>query len=278
VTRHSTEAEEADPPPGVKRWLISCDESGVHGARYYGYGTLWMPWQRRGAFSGLIDSLRSKHAFRFEFKWEKVGSRYLAFYRDLVQVFFETTWLSFHCLVVERAIVREPDLDLARRKHFTKLLTNKIQRCLAVHPEREQTFRIWVDPIHTRYDKADEAVETISNNVLAKALGSLRPVDSVLTHDSKETPSIMLCDLLLGAAMAAWQRKVEAPAKLALMRWTAEHLGWEDLRADTWQQERKFNVWFFHDPTLGPRSAVTRTVTLKYPLPERIGSVPPGRR
>jgi hypothetical protein len=121
-------------------------------------------------------------------------------------------------------------------------------------------------------------VETISNNVLAKALGSLRPVDSVLTHDSKETPSIMLCDLLLGAVMAAWQGKVEAPAKLALMRWIAEHLGWRDLRADTWKQERKFNVWFFHDRTLGPRTAVTREVVLRYSLPERVRSVPPGRR
>lgn len=35
-----------EPAQGVVRWLVSCDESGVHGARYYGFGTLWMAWQR----------------------------------------------------------------------------------------------------------------------------------------------------------------------------------------------------------------------------------------
>jgi hypothetical protein len=236
-----------------------------------------MPWQRRGEFSRLIEDLRVAHGYPFEFKWEKVGPRYLAFYRDLVSAFFQRTWLSFQCLVVEKKIVREPDLDLARRKHFTKLLTNKIERCLAVHPGPKQTFRIWVDPIHSSYAKADEAVETISNNVLAKALGTRRPVDSVLTHDSRDTPSIMLCDVLLGAVMASWQGRVESSAKLELMHWIAEHLGWEDLRADTWKTERKFNVWFFHDPTRGPRVAVTKPVRLEYPLPERVHSVPPGR-
>lgn len=236
-----------------------------------------MPWQRRGAFRGLVDGLRGDHGFPHEFKWEKVSPRYLGFYRDVVAAFFRTNWLSFHCLVVEKAIVRNPDLDLVRRKHFTKLLTNKIQRCAAVHSDREQTFRIWVDPIHSSYAKADEAVEVISNNVLAKALGALRPVDKVLTRDSKETPSIMLCDLLLGAVMAAWQQKVESKAKLEIIQTVADHLGWADLRADTWKSERKFNVWFFYDRSLGPRVATTREVQLKYPLPPRANSVPPAR-
>lgn len=114
--------------------------------------------------------------------------------------------------------------------------------------------------------------------MLGKALGALRPVDKVLTRDSKETPSIMLCDLLLGAVMAAWQQKVESKAQLEIIQFIADHLGWTDLKADTWKIERKFNVWFFYDPSLGPRSATTREVKLKYPLPPRVTSVPPGRK
>ena len=69
----------------------------------------------------------------------------------------------------------------------------------------------------------------------------------VTTRNSHDTPSIQLCDLLLGAVLAAWQEKVEAPGKLALMRRIAEHLGWSDLRADTHVAEPKFNVWYFYD-------------------------------
>ena len=53
-----------------------------------------------------------------------------AFYEDLVEAFFKTSWLQFHCCVVERATVRKEfhqgDYDLARRKHFGMLLRNKI--------------------------------------------------------------------------------------------------------------------------------------------------------
>ncbi len=265
--RAARETLESDPPPGVLRWLVSCDESGVHGARYYGFGTLWMRWQRRGEFAAIIDALRAKHGFEQEFKWSKVGPRYLAFYRDLVEAFFKTNWLAFHALVVEKAIVTQADIDRARRIHFTKLLTNKIQRCLRSHRDREQTFRIWVDPIHSRYAKADEEVEVIANNVLARVFGKSRPLDKVLTHDSRETPSIMLCDVLLGAVMDAWQQKAESAAKHGLANWIARHLGWDDLHSDTLVRERKFNVWIFYDPTRGPRKVVTRKVRLRHPLP-----------
>ena len=40
---------EPNPPLGVRRWLISYDETGLHGVRCYGFGILWMAWQRRGA-------------------------------------------------------------------------------------------------------------------------------------------------------------------------------------------------------------------------------------
>jgi hypothetical protein len=45
LSRRMKDADD-DPRPGVLRWLISCDESGVHGSRHYGFGTLRMAWQR----------------------------------------------------------------------------------------------------------------------------------------------------------------------------------------------------------------------------------------
>ncbi len=274
-----------EPPQGTRRWLISCDESGIDGQRYYGFGTLWMNWQRRGDFARIVGDLRTLHRCANELKWNKVSARYEELYRNLVERFFATPWLSFHCLVVEKAKVKrelhDGDIDLARRKHFTQLLINKIRRRLRLEPDREQTFRVWVDPIASRYDKADEVVEIISNNVLAKAFGrsTARPLDRVITKDSKTTSSIQLCDLLLGAVMDAWQQKATSPSKLAVERHIAEHLGWPDLRSDTRPAERKFNIWYFHDPERGPRDVATRPVNLKHSLPPRTpSSARPSRR
>ena len=269
--RGSLASDEDDPPKGVVRWLISCDESGVHGARYYGFGTLWMAWQRRGEFAELIRELRQEHGYQHEIKWQKVKNHTVPFYDDLVEAFFKTSWLSFHCFVVERATVRKElhrgDYDLARRKHFGMLLRNKVAACVKARPGREQTFRVFVDPIHSRYAKADEAAEVICNNALAKVFNGRRPVDRVITRRSHDTPSIQLCDLLLGAVMSAWEGDATSEAKLDVQTWVAHHLGWSDLRADTSPTEKKFNIWNFHDPTRGTRRIETRRIRLRYPLP-----------
>ncbi len=269
MAEYSSGSEEENPPKGVIRWLVSCDESGTHGGRFYGFGMLWMPWRRRGDFAELFNRLRAEHSYSNEAKWTSVSARWTDFYEDLVEEFFKTRWLAFHCCLVERAAVRKElhggDYDLARRKHFAMLLTNKFRRCLHAHPEREHTFRVLVDPLASRYAKADEAAEVICNNALAKVFGR-RPVDRVLTRDSKATPSIQLCDVLLGAVIAAWQGDVAAEPKLDAQTWIAHHLGWDDLRADTHPSESKFNIWMFHDPARDTRRAVTRPVSLVYPI------------
>jgi hypothetical protein len=99
-----------------------------------------------------------------------------------------------------------------------------------------------------KYAKANEVIEIISNHVLNRQFGKLQPVDKVIPHESHDTPSIQLCDLLLGAVMAAWQCEATASAKIELQRWIAEHLGWTDLRADTRPDDKKFNIWFLCDP------------------------------
>lgn len=229
-----------------------------------------MNWERRGDFSRLVSELRDLHDWHHEFKWNRVSPHTVEFLKDIIERFFSTAWLSFHCVVVQRAMVRKElhggDYDLARRKHFTKLLTNKIARVLGRH-QGPQTFRIWVDPIASRYSKADEALDVIANNALKKATGSRKPIDQVVTRDSKQTPSIQLCDLLLGATMDAWQRAASSDAKRSISKWIAMHLGWSDLASDTSPTARKFNVWYFHDKSQGPRAVTTRKLALKYPLP-----------
>lgn len=258
--------------PGKLRWLISCDESGINGSNYYGFGSLWMKWQRRGDFAADIRSLREKHDYYYECKWKKANDKNnVEFFLDVVDYFFRHSWLAFHCIIVRKGVVNKSfhngDYDLARRKHFTMLLTNKIHKVMKAHPKRDHTFRIWVDPIASRYKKADEAVEVISNNVLGQVFENLRPVDTVVTRNSKDTPTIQICDLLLGAVMDAWQEKATSSPKKAIQASIAERLGWQDLRADTLPKERKFNIWYFHDSTLGPREVSTREVDLMYPLP-----------
>lgn len=276
-----------EPQATARPWLVACDESGTHGASYYGFGTLWLPWDRRGDLVQDLEALGGRHrvplhtadGIRHEFKWNKVKEQKLDFYRAVVDYFFERPWLSFHCLVVRRANVDRSlhaSLDEARRKHFVMLLANKIRRALKKNPARSR-FAIWVDPIASSYKKADEAVEVITGRVVRKGAGDIRPEIRVTTRESHDVRAIQLCDLLLGAVMAPWQDTAEAAGKLALQQHVAKQLGWPDLRADTFESETKFNIWLFCNPNHRPHDVVSRAVTLRMPLPATPGSwVGPG--
>jgi hypothetical protein len=262
----------AVPAAPPLRWLISCDESGMHAGHFYGFGSVWMLYQRRGDFLELVRDIRARHHYRDEFKWTNISPGSVPAYVDLVDTFFRTHWIAFHCVVYPKSVVRR-DLHKSKeemhQKHFTILLTDKIRKCMKARARRKHTFRVWVDPLPNRYAKANEVIEKISNAVLKPVFREIRPVDGVTVMDSKETPTIQLCDVLLGAVLAAWEAKVVAADKIQVQQAISERLGWPNLQWDTKHTERKFNVWMFHDEERGPRTATTRDVSLLYPLPKR---------
>lgn len=267
---HADEEPESVVLPGYRNFLVYCDDSGVHGATHYAFGSLWMPWERRGDFAELIRGLRERHKMLDEFKWKRVNRRFEAFYLDLVDMFFRRPWLMFHCLIVEKAVVdreaHQGDYDLARRKHFAMLLKAKIRDLCSVPGGSKKRYHVRVDPFPSRYAKADQAAERIVNRQLVQAIGH-PAVATLFTRDSKKTSGIALADLLLGAVMDDWCGDSTRVQKDKVRKSIAAHLGWTDLAADTHPYEWKFNVWTFFDPTAGlGRPVRTRPVTLRYPM------------
>lgn len=256
--------------PGYRNYLVYCDDSGLHGSTHYAFGSLWMPWERRGDFYDLVRDLRHRHGMQEEFKWRKVNRRFETFYLELVETFFKRPWLMFHALIVERAYVdrefHDGDYDLARRKHFALLLGSKIRDLCSARGGRSKRYHVRVDVLPSRYAKADEAAAVIVNRALSKEVGH-PAVATLFTRDSKATPGIALADVLLGAVMDDWCGDSESAPKLAVKSAVARHLGWPDLSADTMRSEWKFNIWAFFDPTSDrERPATTRPVTLLHPM------------
>lgn len=255
-------------------WHIACDESGIDGQVYYGFGSLWMKYQRRGDFVRIIRDLREKHAYVNEIKWQRAHQKNnIGFYKELADVFFKHAWLAFHCIVIRKGVVdksfHDGDYDLAMRKHFTKLISSKIKAVKKAHPNQSSEFRVEVDPLPSRYIKADEAFHKIANSILKQELGGKNLIQNVVTKDSKSSQQIQLADFLLGAVMSAFQGKVTSDRKRAMAEHIASYLGWDSLKHDTWNHERKFNIWYFHDMRRKKREIQTRGVDLRYPLPAK---------
>jgi hypothetical protein len=261
--------------PGYRNYVIYTDESGVHGAKYYGFGTLWVPWERRGDLQGQLRELRDRHRLSDELKWTKISRRAEAFVRDVVEWFFVRPWMMFHCIVVPCEDVDwdcHSSRDNAQQKHFSMLLKNKVARFAK---SGGKVYRVRVDPLPWRYTKANEVVQKIVNAQLKTEFGEPL-IHDILACDSKRTPGIQVVDLLLGAVIGAWQQDAISEPKLRTMQWIAHHLGWPELRHDTYNTEWKFNVWHFHaPPTGGPRKASTIAVHLKHLMPPHRLSTPP---
>lgn len=247
-----------------------------------------MGYQRRGDFAADIGRIRNDHGRPDEeVKWNKCSRSSLGFYKALVDYFFKASSLSFHCMVVERAWVKtrehhDGSIDLARRKHFTKFLSNKIVALTRAYPGREIQTRVYVDKIPSSYAKAGEAMEIIGNRMTDQAFGlgavanEIKRIERITECDSKRYNGIQLCDLLLGAVVDTWNEGSTADHKAELKRHIASYLGWNDLRSDTRPKERKFNIWWLTDQIKPEqrRPIETRTVSLRHPLPPRRIYVP----
>ena len=85
-------SEDPDPIPGYRNYLVYCDESGQSGKVYYGFGSLWLPWERRGDLTGLVSSICKRHNYEHELKWNKVDARTEPLYRELIEEFFRRNW------------------------------------------------------------------------------------------------------------------------------------------------------------------------------------------
>lgn len=261
------EPEEA-AVPGHRNYLVYCDESGINGEVYYGFGSLWMPWERRGDFQALLNTLRTRHGYRDEIKWHSVNRYSVEFYLDLLDLFFRRTWLMFHAVVVRRGYTNpafHKDWDQEKQKRFAMLIKNKV--AFFSNGDPAKAYHVRVDPLPSRYKKADEVAFKVVAATLRRELG-LEPVKSLITRNSKETVGIQVADLLLGATLADWQGKARSDPKRRVRGALAEYLGWPDTFADTHMREWKFNIWYFKDPTDGlPREVPTRPVQLKIPMP-----------
>lgn len=271
-TVRSLSAFDSAPPddesaPGIpdrSNYRLYCDESGIHGSKYLGFGALIMQHERRGDFTGVVNTLRQRHDFWHEIKWAKTSSRSAPFYEDVIRAFFERNRLLFNCLIVERAYVdmkRHEDFDQVKRKFFALFLTGRLKRLHA--GATDKAYHVIVDPLPSRYAKAGEAAQKIVNHTLKRDIGC-ELITRLVTRDSKSSAGIQVADLLLGATVAAWNREIVSPAKLRVMRHLAGYLNWPDMFSDTWPHEVKFNVWSFLDPRDGRRIR-TRDVGLRIP-------------
>jgi hypothetical protein len=260
--------------PAYPAYRIFADESGTN-ARLpcYGFGLLWIPNERRGTFHADVRRLKERHGkpLNHEIKWTKTTPANLPLYKAAVDYVLQAPNVFFHAIIYPRRLVdltyHEGSWDLARRKHFVAFLRDRIKRFSRGSGASTREFHVRVDAGYSEYAKATEAAHKILNAGLANDSKIRNVVTSFREVDSAETQGVQLCDLILGAVMAARQEEITASAKLELLKHLADRLGWPDLKCFTYPQEPRFNIWCWHPADkdqlseLRPRAITSRFIS-----------------
>ena len=204
-------------------------------ARYLVIGSLWLPADARGDVKAAVQGLRNKHSIGDEFKWQKISPSKVAFYTELIDLFFGFgDRLRFRCIAVDRTQVdlvrfHESDHELGFYKFYYQLLHHWVFDF--------NEYAVYCD---VKSSRIPDRLETLRLCLGRANLTST--VTRVQVIASEQSLGIQLADVLTGAAAARLNDRLRPYGAKSLVTETIErHL--QRRIGKTRRTEEKFNVF-----------------------------------
>lgn len=227
----------------MNRFHVYCDESAhlEHDQQpIMVLGALWCPAEKVRESAVRVREIKARHGLApgFEIKWTKVGPAKVAFYRDVMDYFFDDDDLHFRAVIIDKEHIPldhaafQSDHDTWYYKMFFVLL----------HPllDPQARYRIFLDIKDTRsQEKARKLHEVLCNSQRDFQREVIENLQHVRSH---EVEHVQLADLLIGAVAYA-NRRVANPGrgKQALVERMRQRSGY-NLVQSTWLLEAKVNL------------------------------------
>jgi hypothetical protein len=175
----------------------------------------------------------------YELKWNKVSKSQLAFYKEIIDYFFDDDDLSFRVLVV-------PDknkLDYEAYGHTHDTFYYKMYfSMLKVILNPEYSHNIFIDIKDTRSrEKVHRLEQVLRNDKYDFSKEIIRKVQQVKSH---EVELIQLADLFTGAVSYVHRGLMGSEAKQELVAYI-RHRSHYSLLKSTLVKEKKFNLFIW---------------------------------
>lgn len=167
-------------------------ESIVNNDRYICIGGIWLNKDKRTDIKDNIKVLKENYNVYGEIKWKNVSITKLAFYKNLIDLFFlYDNCVRFRCIVVDSLVIdldkwHNSDAELGFYKFYYQLLYQWISNY--------NKYYIFTDyKINKKNNRIIELKDIINRSNYSN------PIKTIQAVDSKESLILQLEDLIMGA-------------------------------------------------------------------------------
>ncbi len=222
---------------------IYCDET-CHlendGQSNMGLGALLCPSSHVQKVVMAIKSIKDKYdkPYSFELKWNKVSSKNLELYKEVIKYFFSEDSLKFRGIVAKKAGLDHEKFSQTHNDWYYKMLFRLIHPIL----HSDDTYRIFLDKKDSWGGiKVKKLHEVICNSQYDF---SKEIVTDIQIVDSLQVLAVQLADLLIGALVYAQRPQTEtgSQAKQELIQLIRDLSG-KTLNQSTLLSEEKLNIF-----------------------------------
>lgn len=219
---------------------IYCDESSVENneAKYMVIGALFISRKDKKKIYKRLNIIFNQYKYTTELKWNKVGEKYLDFYKAIIDFFISEECLAFRTIIVEKNkidydIYHNNDKELAFYKFYYLLLKAKLTN--------QNDYYIFLDRKPTRdKNRARSLRSFLESHIL------LHCVDTHIKHfqsyDSAENKLIQMSDFFTGLISYANNFTNNSSAKGNLFKYFEDKLK-IDTKKSTSLKSLKVNVF-----------------------------------
>jgi hypothetical protein len=226
----------------TQRNHIYCDES-CHlehdGQRAMVLGAVWHPSEKTREIATRLRELKQKHDLPpfFELKWSKVSPAREAYYREVLDYFFDDDDLHFRALIVpNKSELRHEAFGQDHDDFYYKMYFDLLKLLL----KPTEAYRIFLDIKDTRSaEKERKLHDVLCNNLYDFNRSIVLDLQSVRSH---EVEQIQLADLLVGIISRSNRPMTDSKAKQMLVDRMRERSGY-DLTRTTLMREEKVNLF-----------------------------------
>lgn len=223
---------------------IYCDES-CHlqndNSNVMVLGAVWCLKEKKREIFKRLRNIKEEHGLSssFEIKWNKVSPAKTAFYRHLIDYFFDDDDLHFRALVVpDKSILNHEKFNQSHDDFYYKMYFDLLKVILAP----TNGYHIFIDIKDTRsQQKVEKLKEVLRNTHYDYKHHIVRNIQQIKSNEIELLP---LTDLLIGAISYLHRGLNESVAKLALIKHIQKRSGYTLLHSTLYKEE-KTNIFIW---------------------------------